>query len=240
MAKSQFSMRRGIHDLWKSDLYVGAEFAELDNPRVLSTAAEPPKCVISWPDAKRLHKAHMRSGEENYHVNAYIHCYTDDQYFDGPREGIWAKPEQFFSAASHFDGILGIDFSVYADFPDQLKRYQFHKMRVMEHAANYRCIQTIPNARWSTPETWSYCFDALPTNGMLAIGSVGSGLRFALNRPLFDAGLCELVKRKNPKCLIVVGSTNYPIFTEIAKQGIEIVQFDGETCSYFKKGQANV
>ena len=228
------SPRKGIRDLWNAGLYENVEWSALDNPMVRATAKNPPKAVISWSDAKRLHKARIANGDRNYHVEAFIHCLVDDYEFDGVREGIWKKWDFFYKVASHFDGIAGIDFSTYADFPEPLKRYQFHKMRVMEHGANQRGIPVAPNARWGTEETWDYCFDALPVEGMLSVGTVGSGIRRIENRPVFEAGIRELVKRTRPSSLVVVGSDRHPVFRDLESEGIAIYQFDGKTSSYFK------
>ena len=233
--------RAGVNDIWNSSLYDGASWTDLDNPAVSSTAQTVPSSVIPWHEAKRIHKRNVAKGFRDYHVGAFIHCYIDDQKFDGAREGIWKQWKFFYEVAGHFDGILGVDFSTNADFPEPVKRIQFHKMRVIEHGAIQRGIPTIVNARWGTQETWSYCFDALPERGMLSIGVVGSGLNNIENRPMFDAGLKMLVELKSPRILIVVGSASYPIFDEIRTQGVSVAQFDGETCRHFKeRGRSHV
>lgn len=168
--------RPGIGDLWNSGLYEGAIWTELDNPQTSTTAKKAPNSVISWPEALSLHRRNVRTGNGDYHIDAFIHCYIDDRKFDGSRGGIWKNWKRFFGIARHFGGVLGVDFSVYADFPEPVKRYQFHKMRAIEHGAAFRGIPVIPNARWGTRETWPYCYDALPDQSMLSIGTVGSGL----------------------------------------------------------------
>lgn len=233
--------RPGLHDLWNAKLYEGADWTEFDNPKVSCTAAQPPDAIISWHDAKHFHKKRIADGEYDYHANAFIHCCSDDQKFDGDREGIWKKWEHFFEVASHFSGITGIDFSTNADFPEPLKRYQFHKMRAIEHGAIHRSIPVIPNARWGTPETWGYCFDGLPESSVLCIGVVGSGLKKIENRPVFEEGIRELVRQKKPYAIVVIGSTNYQIFRELEDEGIVIYQYDGETEAFFKmKGNGHV
>lgn len=226
--------RAGLVDIWNSTLYENAQWTELDNPVVASTVQAVPTSIVPWHEAKRIHKRNIAKGSPDYHIDAFIHCYLDDHKFDGEREGIWKKWKFFYEVARHFDGILGIDFSTYADFPEPVKRFQFHKMRVIEHGAVQRGIPTIPNARWGTPETWSYCYDSLPEDSMLSVGVVGSGLGNIENRPMFDAGMRKLIELKHPTKLVVIGSTSYPIFDEVRMLGIAVVQFDGETCSHFK------
>ena len=83
--------RASVSDLWNSSLYEGANWTELDNPEVASTAKGMPTAVIPWHEAKRTHKHTMAKGLRDYHVDAFIHCYIDDQKFDGEREGIWKQ-----------------------------------------------------------------------------------------------------------------------------------------------------
>lgn len=37
-------------------------------------------------------------------------------------------------------------------------------------------IPVINNVRWGTEETWEYCFDGIPYNSIVAIGTVASGI----------------------------------------------------------------
>lgn len=230
----QEECRPGIKDLWNSQLCRNAEWTEQDNPRVHSTATKPPEAVISWHNAKRLHRQEIAKGHSDYHVKAFIHCYTDDQNFDGEREGIWRKWDFFYEVAAHYDGISGIDFSTNADFAEPIKRIQFYKMRALEHGAIQRGIPVIINARWGTPETWSYSLYDLPENEILAIGVVGSGINKLENRPMFDAGLREIIRVKKPPALVVIGSSNYPVFLDVKAADVVIHQFDGETNAFFK------
>lgn len=231
--------RAGVKDLWNAALCEGAEWTELDNPRVKSTATLLPTSAISWHEAKRLHNKMLKEGKPDYRIGAFVHCYIDDPKFDGEREGIWKRPEKFYEVVSHFEGMLGIDFSTNADFPEPVKRFQFHRMRTMEYGANVRGLALVPNARWGTEETWPYCFDGLPEGKPLSVGTVASGLRELENRPVFEAGLRLLVKQKHPSALVVVGSANYSVFDELRDQGVKIVQIDGDTSRHFGSKEAH-
>lgn len=120
-----------------------------------------------------------------------------------------------------------------------MKRFQFYRMRAMEYGANVRGLALVPNARWGTAETWPYCFDGLPEGRPLSVGTVASGLRELGNRPVFEAGLRELVKLKRPSALVVVGSANYEVFEGLREQGIEIAQIDSDTNRRFSSKEAH-
>ena len=69
---------------------------------------------------------------------------------------------------------------------------------------------------------------------MLAIGTVGSKLKYLENQYAFNEGFEHLIDAKHPHTLVVVGSANYSCFEKAKAQGVKIVQFDGDTCKYFK------
>jgi hypothetical protein len=226
--------RSGIRDSWNAYLLEGAEWTEQENPIVRSTATTPPTEVVSYRTAKDIDKI-KRKIEPDYKIDAYIHFYLDDNQFDCKTNGLWAKPEEFFRIASHFAGVIGPDFSIYADFPKPLRNFQIYRMRLFEFACNNRGIPVIVNARWGSPETWESTIDEFPKNSMLAIGVVGSRLKYLENKYCFEAGFKYLLNTKTPHTLIVIGSANYPCFKEAKAQGVQVIQFDGDTYKYFKQ-----
>ncbi len=96
-------------------------------------------------------------------------------------------------------------------------------------------ISAINNVRWGAEETWEYCFDGLPENSVLFIGTIASGLKNLSNRPIFNAGIKELVKRLHPHTLIIYGSANYPIFNELRENGTDIISFQSDTSIAFER-----
>ncbi len=226
--------RAGIKDMWNAHLVEGATWTKQDNPVVKTTASAPPKSVVSYKTAKQIDKARSKI-EPEYKVDAFIHFYIDDDQFDCKTSGIWVKSEEFFRIASHFAGVIGPDFSIYADFPKPVRDFQIYGMRTIEFACSKRNYPVIVNARWGSPKTWSITIDEFPENSMLAIGTVGSRLKYLENQYCFDAGFKHLLETKHPHTLVVVGSANYPCFDEAKKQGVRIVQFDGDTCKHFKE-----
>ena len=229
--------RPGIKDMWNAYLHEGAKWTENENPIVKTTATSPPTNAISYRAAKNINKL-MHKNEPNYKIDAFIHFYIDDDQFDCKTKGLWAKPEDFFKIASHFAGVIGPDFSTYADFPKPLFDFQVYKMRTFEYACSKRNIPVIVNARWGSAKTWKHTIDELPQNSMLSIGTVGSRLKYLKNQYCFEAGFKYLVETKKPHTLIVVGSANYPCFKQARKKGVRIIQFDGDTAQYFKNKQA--
>ena len=81
--------RNGIADLWNAGMVSNTTFsAQNDIPLCPTTATSIPKCLIGFDEAKTFHNRQLKAGHAEYHVNAFIHFYIDDQKFDGPK-GTW-------------------------------------------------------------------------------------------------------------------------------------------------------
>jgi len=239
MTTPQNLIRAGCQDEWYAFLVDGADFTlGSDIPYCPCTANDVPKELILYGDAKSLHKKNILQNP-NYHINAFVHFYEDDHKFNGPREGILAKPNETLEMLRHFGGAISPDFSTNADFPDPIKRYNTYLMRAYGRWLAVNGIPIINNVRWGTAETWTYCFDGIPYNSIVAIGTVASGINRLENRPHFEEGLFEMVRLLNPRSIIVYGSSRYTFFDQLREQGIDIITFPSKTSLAFaekKKG----
>ena len=220
-------------DMWNAFMLTGAKFSPNDIPLCPSTAKSLPARLISYDDAKTVHRREIRKGNTDYHVNAFIHFYIYDQKFDGKMSSIWLYPKKAFEIINHFAGIITPDFSTYADFPEPLKLWNFYRMNAFGYWIGSRGIPVISNVRWGTRETWRYCFDGNPRNSMLAIGTVASGIRLLRNRNLFEEGLFQMNKTLKPHTLIVYGSANYECFHNLHREGVRIVSYSSKTSEAF-------
>ena len=226
--------RKGCKDMWNAFMVVNADFTlGSDIPFCPCTAKEVPKKLISYVDAKHLHKITIEKNPD-YHYDAFIHFYIDDQKFDGPRSGIWVKPYEALKIIRHFAGVITPDFSTNADFPDPIKRYNTYRMRAFGYWLTTYGISVINNVRWGTEETWDYCFDGIPCNSIVAIGTVASGINRRENRPDFDSGIHRMKNNICPRIIILYGSANHDCFRDFADTGIKIFPFPSETFLAFK------
>ncbi len=235
-------IRTGCVDMWNAFLVKGAEFVlGSDIPVCPSTARDIPKSLISFTRAKSIHKIQQKANPD-YHINAFVHFYSDDQKFDGPQSSVWLYPEDVLDILRHFDGVITVDFSTNADFPDPIKRYNTYRMRALGFWFGVNGVPVINNVRWGTEETWNYCFDGIPYNSMVAIGTVASKTWEIYNRPDFKSGLIKMVEILKPHTIIVYGSANEECFKVLDNTGIRIVVFPSETSLAFenKKGGSNV
>lgn len=112
--------------------------------------------------------------------------------------------------------MITADFSTNADFPDPIKRYNTYRMRAFGFWLGSQGISVINNVRWGTEETWDYCFDGIPYNSIVSIGTVASGINKLENRPDFEAGLLKMVEVLNPHTIVIYGSANYDWFKKVS------------------------
>ncbi len=215
--------RKGCRDIWNAYMTRGARYTLNDIPICPSTAVEIPKGLIGYDEIKNM-----------VHTDFFVHFYLDDYKFDGER-GIWRRPEQAFDRLKMYSGVITPDFSPYQDMPEPIKLYNIFRSRAFGYWLTEKGIPVINNVRWGTPETYRYCFDGIPKGSMVAIGTVGSGLKELRNRPRFEEGLNELVIRIQPSAIIVYGSAKYSFFEKIEKEGIKVVSFPSKTSLAFER-----
>ena len=206
----------------------GAKFSANDIPFCPTTAAALPERIITYKEAKEEYRRQLRKGNKEFTSGAFVCFYEDDHGFDSIL-GIWFRSGQAYKILRHFAGITTPDFSLYQDFPLPLKLWNVYRMRAFGYWFGVICgREVINNVRWGTSETYWYCFDGIPKNSVVAIGTVGGSPRKLIDRPRFEEGLSEMVKRLQPHTIIVYGSANYKCFKELEKQGVNIIAYPGK------------
>lgn len=238
MAKNQHiqrsKVRPGCKDIWNAFMTEGAVFGKYDIPFCPTTAKDLPKKQITWEEAKRIHKKHLARKENDYHESSFVNWYIDDYKFDGPR-GIWHDWKSTLRVLRHFAGAITPDFSTNQDFPEGQKIYATYRMRTYGYWLGKEGIPVINNIRWGTPETFRYCFEGVPTNSIVSIGTVGGGPRRLADRKRFITGMNKMIQVLKPHTILVYGSSNNECFDKIRAQGIQIVSYPGKTASYFER-----
>ena len=229
--------RKGCRDIWNAYMCKGAHYSKNDIPLCPTTALSLPKDIILWDEAKHLYKRAIARGDIEFLCDAFVCFYMDDYKFDGPR-GIWHDSLSALNVLRHFGGVITPDFSTYQDFPEPIKIYNTFRMRAIGYWLGQQGISVINNVRWGTPESWYYCWDGIPKNSIVSIGTVGGSPRKLVNRPRFNEGLKELVRVLQPHTIIVYGSANYPCFHELREQGINVLSYQSRTAAAFERRQS--
>ena len=234
---SNSQIRNGLKDIWNAFMAKDAFFCTGDIPFCPTTATTIPTSLITWEEAKSIYKKQLKK-DSHFICNSFVCFYIDDYKFDGPK-GIWNDPQKALEILSHFEGIITPDYSTYQDFPDPIKRYSTYRMRLFGYWLGKNNIKVINNVRWGTEETFSYCFEGIPSNNIICLGTVGGSPRKNIYRKRFETGLNKAVEVLNPKTILIYGSANYPCFQNLKNQGIEIIEYPSRTSLAFKENKKN-
>jgi len=225
--------RVGCKDVWNAHMAQNAVFGAQDIPFCPTTTKSLPSTIITWEEAKAIYKERISKKDYNFKFDAFVCFYIDDYKFDGPR-GIWHDCKQALKVLRHFAGVITPDFSTYQDFPEPIKLYATYRMRLFGYWLGVNGLEVINNVRWGTPETWDYCFEGIPKNSIVAIGTVGGSPRKHIDKDRFENGLFKMVEMLAPHTIIVYGSDKYPCFDKLKEQGIHIVSFKSSTAMYWE------
>ena len=226
-------VRPGLKDIWNAFMADGATFGKHDIPFCPTTAKALPNALITWEEAKAIYRKHIVRKEYDFTYDAYVCFYIDDYKFDGPR-GIWHDWRHAIKVLRHFAGVITPDFSTYQDFPEAIKIHATYRMRLYGYWLGKNGLPVINNVRWGTEETFDYCFEGIPKNSIVSIGTVGGGPRKLINRDRFETGLFAMVKELCPRTIVVYGSAKGACFDELKSQGINIISFGSKTAQAFE------
>ena len=235
MKKNNSKKRPGLVDEWNAYMVQNAKFTDNDIPFCPTTATKIPKSIITYEEAKSIYRDNIRKKNYEFYIKDIFVCfYIDDRKFDSIY-GIWTRPDMAVKILVHFGGVITPDFSTYADFPYPIKIYNTYRMRAFGYYLTTLGLKVINNVRWGTDETYSYCFDGVPKNSIICIGTVASGIRKLVNRPDFEKGFKKVVEILKPKVILLYGSSKLDLFNKPYLKNIRIISFQGRTNNYFKK-----
>lgn len=228
----QMKKRKCMIDIWGAFMVEDALFGKYDIPLCPTTTISIPREIITWPEAKSIYKKNKHT--PNFKYPAFVCFYTDDYLFDG-RLGIWVMPYRAKKILEHFEGVITPDFSTFQDFPIAIQIYATYRMRAFGYWLGKSGISVINNVRGGLPKTYDFCFEGIPKNSIVAIGTVGGNPRKLADRERFNEWIFIMIERLNPHTIIVYGSSNYPCFDKIKQMGIRVVTFKSRTARAFDK-----
>lgn len=209
MNNKEFSSRRLPTDCWNAHLLDHAEYSKTDLPRFESSNTIP-SGLISFKNASR---------SEN--KREWIHFYENDQRL----ELVWESPELWAKRLQGFSGMISPDLSVYRDMPLPVQIWNTYRNRVLAHYFSQQGFQVIPNIRFGSEETYSFCFDGIEPHKPVCISTLGvvSSLE---DRKCLKKGLTELLIRLSPNVVMVYGQMPSDVFLEYQNAGVPFVHFN--------------
>lgn len=166
----------------------------------------------------------------NNDYNKFVVFYEQDYKF----ERIWNNPKRYLKIMQKFKGVISPDFSLYRNMPLSMQIFNTYKNRAIAHYYEKNNINVIPNIRFSDTRSYDFCFDGVPKNGIVAIGTLGC-IKRKFDKIHFKLGLDALVQKINPRTIIVYGAKPIDIFQKYENMGINIVNFESKTSQIHKK-----
>lgn len=179
------------------------------------------KCDIK--NLKPFNYANSCKNPEQTHICFYV----DDYQF----ERIWNEPVKACKLLKHFKGIIAPDFSLYRDFPKALQIFNCWRNKALTWFFQMNGIEVIPNVSWSDESSYSWCFDGLPQNSVVAVCTNGC-LSDKTAKDLFLKGFEEMKKRLNPSRVLIIGSVPKELQSDL-----DIVQYLGYSSLFGKQNK---
>lgn len=142
--------------------------------------------------------------ERNSHdgINEAVHFFLDDYRF---RDAVWCNLEQITYSISKFEYVYTPDLSLWRVLPtDFYNRENIYRTRFVGAYWQLCGYKVIPTASWGDLSSFTYCFEGLPENSVIAVSGMGNRRSVdAFNRWCY--GLRRLEEAKTPILIIVYG-----------------------------------
>jgi hypothetical protein len=193
-----------------------AEFAGKYEFPVISSRNETPVGITPFSRARKSSEYHQ-----------FICFYERDKEF----ENVWTHPHKYLPTFRRFRGIIGFDFSLYRDMPlgDQI----FNTMRGRKLCRWFQKngVKVIPNVRFGDERTYEFCFDGIPENSVIAIGTHGN-TKDKENLGYMIKGFDATIQRLHPSRILIYGSAPLEI--------IRLLEYHKTACAVYKSETGRV
>ena len=156
--------------------------------------------------------------------NKGIHFYLDDYQF----ERVWNVPEKYLPILKKYDFVFSPDFSLYLDMPKPLQIYNVYRSRLLGAYWQSEGINVIPTLSWSDENSFDFAFDGLEKGGTVTVSTVGI-LKNEQAKEIWTNGMTEMIKRVNPKKILIYGK---PIDFDFGN--IDVVYFKNTNTERFE------
>ncbi len=197
-------------DVFNAFLVKNANYeGKYEIPKLKATSAIPSKVI---PFSRAI------SSKE---YDAWVVFYENDDKFIR----VWNNPNKYLPILQRFRGVISPDFSVYRNMPLCMQIESTYKGKALGHFWQEHGIDVIPNVRFNDERTFEFCFEGVPKNSIVSVGTHGC-LKKNIDKEYFKIGLSEMVKVLSPKTVIVYGVAPDGIFEVCHTNQIEVIQFD--------------
>ncbi|MBP5724870.1 MAG: DUF4417 domain-containing protein [Bacteroidales bacterium] len=159
------------------------------------------------------------------HYNRCLHFYQYDYTFDS----VWHRLEFYTPKIAKFRYVIAPDFSLYVDTSKQLNYQSLYRNRFVTAYWQQCGVKVIPSASWGNADSFEYCFEGLPQNSVIAIGSVAvKSCEDSIM--LWRYGVSQVIQQLNPTALLIYGSR-----IEFDNQGTQTYYYNDFINTKFRK-----
>lgn len=173
------------------------DIADLNGKGKYQIPELPAVTEINFRRFERL--IYIKEVEDLY--NVCLHTFSYDYQFNT----VWTKPDMWLDRLLGVNAVIAPDFSLYRDMPKALQIFNHYRKHWVARYWHEAGIKVIPNIRWSTPDSYEFCFEGEPKNSIIAIGKTGTQ-QDPIAKELFKKGFNETLKRLEPKAILMYGS----------------------------------
>ena len=85
-----------------------------------------------------------------------------------------------------------------------MKVWNIYRSRVIGAYYQRQGIPVIPTISWAEEETFDFCFQGIPENGIVAVSSIGVKEN-ATALDIWKDGMKEMIKRLKPRTILLYG-----------------------------------
>lgn len=129
------------------------------------------------------------------------HFFLDDYQFIR----VWRYPDMYINTLLQFGYVCAPDFSIYMDDPYPIQMMNHYRRQWCGAYFQKNGLEVIPSVSWGSERTFDFCFEGIPKNSTLVVGTAGI-CRNPEHRAMFFKGYEEMLTRLEPYNVILYGS----------------------------------
>lgn len=118
---------------------------------------------------------------------------------------LWNTPNKYIPMLQKAGAVCSPDFSMYTDTPRALNLFNHYRKHWLAAFWQSKGITVIPTICWSDEESFDWCFDGEPKEGIVAVSSIGV-MKDPDAKTLFMAGYRTMLERLNPSMILFMGA----------------------------------
>jgi hypothetical protein len=210
-------------DNFQAYLFEGAHFTKRWEFPKLHPCHEIPEKILSFSKTK---------AEMDF--NQFVHFYEEDRKI----LPFGRNPRNYFPRLSQFKGVIGCDFSVYRDMPFSQQVGQTLWNRALTFWLQSHGISVIPNVRYADERSYKFCFDGIPKNSVISIGTHGCTKKKDDIYYLIK-GIPETIKQLKPELILFYGVVKEDIKFILDSEKVPYKIFQSDTFEFYRSREEN-